>query len=147
MPADLFSRCMFFDLPDYRMFCICWLFTAVDDFSVSYMITGSMARSSCSLVCKCSYIPPGATPAAQGWNAEFFRMIGLDQMVQSGYKQLGGVLGQNHTLVLTAGMPVGRGLSKGAAERLGLVEGTSVGSGVIDALVQWILISYITNNN
>lgn len=65
-------------------------------------------------------------------------MIGLDQMVDDGYKQLGGVLGQNDSLVLTAGMPVGRGLSKNAAERLGLVEGTPVGSGVIDAYAGWI---------
>jgi len=54
-------------------------------------------------------------------------------MVEDGYKQLGGVLGQNGSLVLTAGMPVGRGLSKQAAERLGLAIGTPVGSGVIDA--------------
>lgn len=54
-------------------------------------------------------------------------------MVNNGYKQLGGALGQNDSLVLTAGMPVGGGLSKAAAEKLGLVEGTPVGSGVIDA--------------
>ena len=35
--------------------------------------------------------------------------------------------------VLTAGLPVGNGLSKKAAEELGLVEGTPVGSGLIDA--------------
>lgn len=36
-------------------------------------------------------------------------------------------------MVLTAGLPVGRGLSEKAAEELGLVVGTPVGSGVIDA--------------
>jgi ribulose kinase len=34
---------------------------------------------------------------------------------------------------LTAGQPVGNGLTKQAAEDLGLVEGTPVGSAVIDA--------------
>jgi ribulose kinase len=43
------------------------------------------------------------------------------------------VLGQQDNLVLTAGMPVGKGLTKSAAEMLGLVEGTPVGSAVIDA--------------
>lgn len=36
-------------------------------------------------------------------------------------------------LVMTAGLPVGKGLSARAAKELGLVEGTAVGSGVIDA--------------
>jgi ribulose kinase len=54
-------------------------------------------------------------------------------MVQNGYTQLGGELAQKDSLVLTAGMPVGRGLTKWAAEKLGLVEGTAVGSAVIDA--------------
>ena len=37
--------------------------------------------------------------------------------------------------VLTAGLPVGKGLSKKAAAELGLAEGTAVGSGLIDASV------------
>lgn len=46
--------------------------------------------------------------------------------------QVGGLPGKNG-LILTAGQPVGRGLSKKAAEELGLKEGTAVGSAVIDA--------------
>ncbi|CCA71253.1 related to ribitol kinase [Serendipita indica DSM 11827] len=130
MPPEKFSKCIFFDLPDY----------------LTYRITSSFARSSCSLVCKCSYIPPGATPATQGWNSDFFKATGLDTMVENGYSQLGGALGEalagsqcaQGNLVLTAGLPVGRGLTKEAAERLGLVEGTPVGSGVIDAYAGWI---------
>ena len=53
-------------------------------------------------------------------------------MVQDNFDQLGGIPGKNG-LVLTAGQPVGDGLSKLAAEELGLLPGTAVGSGVIDA--------------
>jgi len=82
-----------------------------------------------------------------GWSARFFNKIGqfehairsklaneagLEQMVKDDFEQLGGIPGKNG-LVLTAGQPVGNGLSKEAAAELGLVEGTAVGSGVIDA--------------
>lgn len=65
-----------------------------------------------------------------GWQDDFFEKIGLEELVKGKYKQIGAALKQN---VLTAGLPVGKGLSKKAAEELGLVEGTPVGSGVIDA--------------
>ena len=55
-------------------------------------------------------------------------------MVEDNFGQLGGIPGKNG-LVLTAGQPVGNGLSKLAAEELGLLPGTAVGSGVIDASV------------
>jgi len=67
-----------------------------------------------------------------GWSARFFNKIGLQDMVGDDFDQLGGIPGKNG-LVLTAGQPVGNGLSKEAAAELGLVEGTAVGSGVIDA--------------
>jgi hypothetical protein len=54
-----------------------------------------------------------------------------------GFKQLGGQPGTGG-LILTAGQPIGKGLSKRAAEELGLNEGTAVGSGVIDAYAGWV---------
>ncbi|GAA5859802.1 hypothetical protein JCM8547_007034 [Rhodosporidiobolus lusitaniae] len=120
MPAELFSSLEFFDLPD-------WL---------SYRATGDLARSNCSLACKCSYVPPGVD-GSKGWNNEFFEEIGLGEFVENDFIQVGGIPGKNG-LILTAGQPVGAGLSKKAAEELGLLEGTAVGSAVIDAYAGWI---------
>ncbi|KAG8711493.1 hypothetical protein FRC08_015818 [Ceratobasidium sp. 394] len=131
MSPENFKKCQFFDLPD-------WL---------TYKSTNSLARSSCSLVCKCAFIPPGATPSAHGWVPDFLHHIGLGSLVADGFAALGGwgVVGpegrdakEDPGLVLTAGQPVGRGLTKEAAEELGLVEGTPVGSAVIDAYAGWI---------
>lgn len=54
------------------------------------------------------------------------------------FKQVGGQPSLGNGTILTAGQPVGKGLSKGAAEELGLCEGTAVGSAVIDAYAGWI---------
>ncbi|WWC86903.1 uncharacterized protein L201_001782 [Kwoniella dendrophila CBS 6074] len=132
MKEERFKDTMLFDLPD-------WL---------TYNATSSIARSACSLTCKCSFVPQGAKMVHEcdggkeeisqdGWSSRFFNKIGLEQMVQNDFEQLGGIPGKNG-LVLTAGQPVGKGLSKSAAESLGLVEGTAVGSGVIDAYAGWI---------
>jgi ribulose kinase len=107
MTPTRFARCQFFDLPDF----------------LTYRATTDSTRSACSVTCKCSFVPKG------GWQADFFRDIGLGQMVVDEYAQIGAAKGK----VLTAGLPVGKGLSKRAAEELGLVEGTPVGSGLIDA--------------
>ncbi|KWU47633.1 Pentulose kinase [Rhodotorula sp. JG-1b] len=120
MPASTFSKCMFFDLPD-------WL---------TYRATGDLSRSNCSLACKCLYIPPGVE-GSEGWNSAFFEEIGLGDFVKGDFAQVGGIPGKNG-LILTAGQPVGQGLSKQAAQELGLKEGTAVGSAVIDAYAGWI---------
>ncbi|CAK5262634.1 unnamed protein product [Mycena citricolor] len=114
MDPTRFSRCHFFDLPDF----------------LTYRATGDRTRSACSLTCKCSFVPNA------GWNDAFFRQIGLAELVDRGYAQLGAAGGPQS--VLTAGMPVGKGLSKQAAQDLGLLEGTPVGSGVIDAYAGWL---------
>lgn len=107
MKPELFSRCQFFDLPDF----------------LTYRATSDSTRSACSVTCKCSFVH------TTGWNAEFLEKIGLKELVDGDYKQVGGA----DAKVLTAGKPVGNGLSRKAAEELGLVEGTAVGSGLIDA--------------
>lgn len=107
MPLERFSKCQFFDLPDF----------------LTYRATKDSTRSCCSVTCKCSFVPK------TGWHNDFFQKIGLGQLVVNEYVQMGAEEGK----VLTAGMPVGTGLSKQAAEELGLVEGTPVGSALIDA--------------
>ncbi|KAG8924126.1 hypothetical protein FRC01_011908 [Tulasnella sp. 417] len=126
MPTDKFARCQFFDLPDY----------------LTYRATASPARSNCSLVCKTSYVPPGATEASNGFDRSFLSRIGLEEFVDD-TSRIGGTSNSpdgptTGGIVLTAGLPVGRGLTKEAASDLGLMEGTPVGSGVIDAYAGWI---------
>lgn len=125
MDADRFKQCMFFDLPDY----------------LTYRATSDPARSNCSLACKYSYVPPGtemthadgtSEVSKDGWSARFFTKIGLGDIVETQFEQVGGIPGKNG-MVLSAGQPVGSGLSQQAAEELGLVQGTAVGSAVIDA--------------
>ncbi|EGO01449.1 hypothetical protein SERLA73DRAFT_176714 [Serpula lacrymans var. lacrymans S7.3] len=113
MKPEHFSRCQFFDLPDF----------------FTYKATGDNTRSFCSTTCKCSFVPD------KGWQEDFFTKIGLAELVDGGnYSQMGAAKGK----VQTAGSPVGHGLSKKAAEELGLVEGTAVGSGLIDAYAGWM---------
>jgi ribulose kinase len=160
MKPELFARCNFFDLPDYRKFMVTRSrfltpsgsrltprFPLSSCVTVTFRATSSPARSSNSLVCKFSYIPPDAvTPPSPGWNPDFLTKIGLGELVDRGLGALGGVTGEKvsstenqylgegqEALVMTAGLPVGKGLSARAAKELGLTEGTSVGSGVIDA--------------
>ncbi|TIB97136.1 Pentulose kinase [Wallemia mellicola] len=122
MKPEDFKKCMFFDLPD-------WL---------SYRATRSTARSNNSLGSKFTYVTPsikGAYPS--GWDPKFLEQVGLGDLVQQDFVPLGGSPDKNG-LVLTGGLPIGNGLTKEAAEELGLAEGTAVGSSVIDAYAGWI---------
>jgi ribulose kinase len=65
------------------------------------------------------------------------RPQGLGSIVKREFEQVGGQPGKNG-LIMTAGQPVGRGLTRRAAQDLGLVEGTPVGSAVIDAYAGWV---------
>ena len=76
-----------------------------------------------------------------GWHDEFFYQIGLDEIVEKKYSQIGA------DEPLIGGLPVGEGLSKEAAEELGLVEGTPVGSAIIDAYGFFFFYVYQQANN
>ncbi|KAF7732112.1 hypothetical protein EC973_006367 [Apophysomyces ossiformis] len=91
---------------------------------LTYRATGCLARSTCSLTCKCSYLPRGV---GQGWDPSFFKAIGLDVLVDEGWTRLDG-----DQTPLYAGDCFGQLTAQAAAE-LGLAQGTPVGSAVIDA--------------
>ncbi|KIJ19815.1 D-ribulokinase [Paxillus involutus ATCC 200175] len=113
MDPGHFSRCQFFDLPDY----------------FTYKCTGDNARSFCSTTCKCSFVPD------KGWQEDFFTEIGLAELIDGGeWRQMGAAKGR----VKAAGIPIGQGLTEDAAKDLGLLKGTAVGSGLIDAYAGWM---------
>ena len=68
MAPERFARCQFFDLPDF----------------LTYKATGDNQRSCCSVTCKCSFVP-----TKNGWQPDFFQKIGLGQIVERDYAQLG----------------------------------------------------------
>jgi D-ribulokinase len=120
LPARTFSQCKFYDLPDY----LTHRATQVNE-----------TRSFCSLVCKLTYVPPGAGPEFEvGWQKDFLDKIGLSEMATD-LKALGVVDGRMN--VLSAGEKVGY-LSEKSAGELGLHSRVAVGSGVIDAYAGWV---------
>lgn len=120
MDPDMFKKCKFYDLPDF----------------LTFRATGNEARSNCSLVCKMGFLPPGVEGSKEGWSRDFCSSIGLESFNDEDFDAIGGIPGRNGT-VLSAGQKVG-GLTSQAARELGLVEGTPVGSGVIDAYAGWV---------
>jgi ribulose kinase len=63
---------------------------------------------------------------ACGWDDVFWQEIGLGDLVESGYATIG-------RSVAFPGHPLGTGLTRLAAQELGLVEGIPVGTSLIDA--------------
>ncbi len=83
-----------------------------------YRSTKRDVRSLCTVVCKWTYLGH-----EDGWDESFFDQIGLDDLLASG---------RAGTAFRPMGERVG-GLTAEAAADLGLVEGTTVGVGIIDA--------------
>lgn len=77
MPKETFDRCKFYDLTD----------------ALTYLATGSETRSFCSTVCKQGYVPVGVDESTKGWKDEFFKEIGLQDLMKDDYIRLGGVNG------------------------------------------------------
>ncbi|XXG97139.1 hypothetical protein Hte_003434 [Hypoxylon texense] len=120
MPKELFDRCKFYDLSD----------------ALTHLATGNENRSFCSTVCKQGYVPVGVDGSEKGWQEDFFKEIGLEDLSKDNFRRMGGVNGVNGSY-FSAGELVGY-LSENASKQLGLQAGIAVGSGVIDAYAGWV---------
>ncbi|WP_316977024.1 FGGY-family carbohydrate kinase [Shumkonia mesophila] len=105
LPETWRRTARFFDLPDF----------------LTWRATGVEVRSLCSTVCKWTYLGH-----EDRWDAEYFRSIGLGDLVDEGFSRIG-------RSVRPMGETVGRGLSGQAAGELGLPPGVAVGVSIIDA--------------
>ncbi|AMA57350.1 FGGY-family carbohydrate kinase [Bradyrhizobium sp. CCGE-LA001] len=95
----------FFDLADY----------------LTWRATGSLQRSTCTVTCKWNYLAHD-----DSWSAPFFKRIGLSDFVSEAYARIG-------TEIVAPGTRLGAGLTRSAADELGLSPATPVGASLIDA--------------
>lgn len=95
-------------------------FMDLTDF-LTWKATGSLARSSCTVTCKWTYVA-----GKGGWDDSYFRQIGLGELADEAFRRIG-------TEISEPGTPLAQGLTDDAAEALGLRPGTAVGAGLIDA--------------
>jgi FGGY-family pentulose kinase len=107
MPASWSRAKRFLDLPDFLV----------------YRATGQDVRSLCTTVCKWTYA--GHASHGGGWDASYFRAIGLGDLADEGFARIG-------TNVRPMGEKAGVLTDKSARE-LGLVPGIPVGVAIIDA--------------
>jgi D-ribulokinase len=103
-----------------EVFASAWQFMDLTDF-LTWRATGDLARSICTVTCKWTYIGHEG-----GWDPDYFRTVGLGELADEGFKRIG-------TNVVAAGSALGAGLSQQAADDFGLVAGTPVAAGLIDA--------------
>lgn len=75
MPKHLFDRCKFYDLAD----------------ALTHIATGNETRSYCSVVCKQGFVPVGVDGSVKGWQEDFLKKIGLDDLCEDQFKRMGGV--------------------------------------------------------
>lgn len=105
MPNTWSKAGYFFDLPDF----------------LTWKATFDASRSLCSTVCKWTYLGHESK-----WDKSFFELIGLEDLLEDNAQSIG-------DRILPMGQPVGDGLTVHAADDLGLVAGTAVGTSIIDA--------------
>jgi FGGY-family pentulose kinase len=99
----------FLDLPDF----------------LTYRATGSDVRSLCSTTCKWTYLGQHAEGGVSGWRDDYFRAVGLADLVDEGYARIGRNIRPMGERLAT--------LTPRAAQELGLTPATAVGVSIIDA--------------
>ncbi len=104
-PETFAAAGYFFDLTDF----------------LTWRATGSLDRSICTTTCKWTYLGH-----ERRWDESYFRAIGLEELATEGFARIG-------THIVDAGAAVGSGLTAQAAADFGLVAGTPVAAGLIDA--------------
>jgi D-ribulokinase len=105
MPQSFAAAASFFDLTDF----------------LTWRATGSLARSSCTVTCKWTYLAH-----ERRWDEGYFREIGLGELAEEGFARIG-------TEIVAPGTALGGGLTPQAAVELGLSPGIPVAAGLIDA--------------
>jgi D-ribulokinase len=103
-----------------EVFNAAWAFFDLADF-LTWKATGSLARSTCTLTCKWTYLAHRAA-----WDASYFKAIGLGVLADEDFARIG-------TEVVAPGTSLAQGLTAQAALDLGLTLGTPVAAGLIDA--------------
>ncbi|WP_333816550.1 FGGY-family carbohydrate kinase [Tabrizicola sp.] len=104
LPDSFAKTTHFFDLSDY----------------LTWRATGRLARSSCTVTCKWTYLAHESR-----WDAAYFRAIGLGALADEGFRRIG-------TEVVPPGTALGP-LNAMAARDLGLPESVTVAAALIDA--------------
>lgn len=105
LPQSYAKAAHFFDLADY----------------MTWRATGSLARSICTLTCKWTYLGH-----EMRWDESYFHSIGLGDLCDHQFARIG-------AKVVEPGTPLGHGLTETAAADFGLLPGTVVSAGLIDA--------------
>ncbi|QPC95553.1 FGGY-family carbohydrate kinase [Mesorhizobium sp. INR15] len=105
MPESFAAAEHFFDLTDY----------------LTWRSTGSLARSICTVTCKWTYLGH-----ERRWDEAYFRAIGLGALAEEGFARIG-------TEIVEGGTALAGGLTGDAAADFGLLPGTPVAAGLIDA--------------
>lgn len=103
-----------------EIFARAWQFFDLADF-LTWKATGDLARSICTVTCKWTYLAH-----ERRWDQSYFRQIGLAELADEDFTRIG-------TRVVDPGTPLGQGLTANAAADLGLLAGTPVSAGMIDA--------------
>jgi len=109
LPKSWSRAARFLDLPDF----------------LTYRATGDDTRSLCSVVCKWTYLGHKGLDGA-GWDAGFFRRIGLSDLAGENFSRIG-------RRIRPMGETLRSGVTEKAAEELGIQPGTPVGVSLIDA--------------